>query len=483
MSLRFTLPAGRPAVVWLQLIYTALAAILGLALGTALGSSKADMIASAVLLSAFTLVTFRYPLEGLLLSLILQPFVGYLFLEVDLGSGFPDITLGRWLVPLMFAIVLAQGVIGRRRLPRVTWLDAVMAMCSLMVVVMVLRGRAVTTGLQWALDMFLIAFALYYLAKNLAVDEAAVRKVLWATAVIGAYNGLYGIYTQTTGHVLFSPEGSLANSARWYTENLRLMRGLLDSPHIFGTVFVIAIPIQFYLLIRSRTIAARLLAGLFLGLTVGGLYFTYHRTSYLAFAVGLLVLQYFFPRFRRFFLPIIALLGFVVWLYSGEISRSTVVQERAGQRVETLNGRLALWTTALSYASREPIWGYGYNSLGRIIRLPAIESHYLWLLTDGGLLTLTPFILIFVGLAMNGWRLFRSRAPDVYVEPDLVGAFLGSLGAYLVCLSTAVINHDFPHQLMFLLAGAVLGSQEAHLARRSDVEISLPASEFSSQSR
>jgi hypothetical protein len=52
----------------------------------------------------------------------------------------------------------------------------------------------------------------------------------------------------------------------------------------------------------------------------------------------------------------------------------------------------------------------------------------------------------------------------LFVERDLLGTYLGVLVAYLVSLTTVVMNHDLPHLLLFLLAGAILGSQEPLIA-------------------
>jgi O-antigen ligase len=201
------------------------------------------------------------------------------------------------------------------------------------------------------------------------------------------------------------------------------------------------------------------------------LFVTYRRTSYLAVGASLLILYAFFPRFRRVFLPLLVVIGFVAWLYTDEIGDSAVVRERIGQRADTFNGRTDLWDTALLYAQREPGTGYGNGGFLYRSGLTAIESHYLWLLVDGGLLALIPFVLVFLRLITTGLQLYRARGVGILAEPDLIGVFFATLGAYLVNLSTAVINHDFPHVVLFLLAGAVIGSHEALLARTAPAPV------------
>jgi O-antigen ligase len=440
----------------------------GLGLGLALSSSRGELVVSLIFLGASVLFTVRHPLEGLLLTVILHPFVTFFYLVLEMGSGVPDISLTRVTLTLVFALVLAQAAIGRRKLPRLTWLDILMALSSLAMIVAALRGRSATTGLQWMFDMFVAPYVIYYVVKNLVAARGNLQQILWVIAFVGAYNGLYGIYTQTTGHILFISEEGLTASSLWYSETLRVMRGLLDSPHIFGIVFGLSIPVQFYLFITARTPNAKLLAGLCLALTVGGLFFTYRRTAYIGALASLLVLQFFFPRFRRLFLSIVVLAGFVVWLTGDLIVDNAVVQERITDRADTLNGRTDLWTRAVNYANRESWLGYGYGNFLARTQQQAIESHYLWLLVDGGLFALAPYAAILLLWIAAGIKLYRSRRAGLLAEPDLIGVFLAVVIAYLVNLSTAVINHDLPHLLIFLLAGGVIGASEAQLnAQRS----------------
>lgn len=323
-----------------------------------------------------------------------------------------------------------------------------------------MRSEAIISNLQWVFDVYLTSYALYYIAKNLVTDRVALRRVLWAAVIIGAYNGLYGIYTQLTGDVLFV-EGDLSGLL-FYSESLRIMRGLLDSPHVFGLVFSLAIPVGFYLFLKTRG-GVKLLILVLLLLAIGGLFFTYKRTAWIATLASLLILPLFFPRFRVLLITIIAATAFVAWLYADQIESSAVATERVGEGVDTLNGRLELWNQAWGYFLQEPILGYGLENFHAHSGLEAIESHYLQVLLDAGLVGFVPFVLVLLFLLRASVRLYRARATALFVEPDLAAVFWGIWIAYIVSLSTVVMNHEFPHQLYFLLAGAIVGSQEQFL--------------------
>jgi hypothetical protein len=444
-------------------LYALVAGALGWQLGRTLTLPASDFIASLILIGVCVLVTLKYPLEGLLLALILHPFVNFFYLNIDLGEGIPDITLGRATISITFALILARGATGRRTFLRLTWVDVFMALTTIGLGIGAVRATSVTTELQWLFDMYMTPYMIYYVTKNLTTDRSMLKHALWTLAFIGAYCGVYGIYTVTTGNVLFIGEDELMSGLIWYSEHLRIMRGLLDSPHVFGLVFSLAIPVDFYLLIKAQSLGKKLLYALILAVTVGGLFFTYKRTAWIATMGSFLVIQFFFPRFRRLFLALLVLAAGLMVLYSDQINQSAVATERVGEGADTLNGRLDIWDAVLTEWREEPTFGYGFGQFEAWSSFTAIESNYLWILVGAGLVGFVPFILVFVLLLTISVRLYRARAPAIFVEPDLLAVFWGSLTAYLISLFTVVMNHELPHALFFLLAGAVVGSQKAIL--------------------
>jgi O-antigen ligase len=444
-------------------LYAVAAVIFGWQLGRALTSSLSDLVAPLILMSVCILITLKYPLQGLLLAFVLHPFVTFIYLYIKL-PGAPALTIGRAVVLVIFVLILARGATRRRPFLPLTWMDVFMLLSVTGLSIAALRGES-RSYIQWVGDMYLIPYLIYYIVKYLVTGRRALKQVLWTVAIIGAYCGVYGIYTQTTGNILFV--GPDFDGYVWYSQSLRIMRGLLDSPHTFGLVFSLAIPIQFYLLIKAHTLDTKILTALMLAVTLGGLFFTYKRTAWIATVGSLLVIQFFFPRFRRLFLVLAALAAGIMLLYSNEINDSAVATERVGDNTDTLNGRTGLWEVAWKGWQQEPIWGYG---LGQFVARSSVqvESTYLWLLVDSGLVGFMPFVLVFILLLKNSIRVYRARAPSIFVEPDLVAVFWGSFAAYLISFSTVVMNHELPYMLFFLLAGAVVGSQEAILDQQSN---------------
>lgn len=464
--MKITNPSVRPAWPFPAPIryglYAALAVLLGLGLGWALMTPAQETVASILLVGFCVVMALRHPLEGILLALALLPFENFFYLNIKLGESVPDINLSRLVIGLVFTLLLARAATGRLKLQALTVTDILMGLTLLGLGAAAVRGVAVVPAFQVLIDRYLVPYLIYFIAKNEVRERRELKKVLWVVAAIGLYNAVYGIYTQTTGQVLFAESDQLQRITA-YSENLRIMRGLLNEPHIFGLVFSLAIPIDFYLMIKARRLNRRVLAVMMLTLTFGALFLTYKRTAWIATIASFLVMQFFFPRFRRLFLVLSVAAAGLLWLYADEVNDSTVVTERVNSKVDTFSGRTELWDEAFTAWTKAPIEGYGRGQYLAQSRSGLIESHYLDILVDAGLVGFVPFLLIFVQLLVNGLRLYRARGPVIFTDPDLVAVFLGIMVAYLVSLYTVVMNHPLPHQIFFLLAGAIVGSQEADL--------------------
>lgn len=434
--------------------------LVGLLLGRAVASSQWELVVTAVFMGVCVLIGIRYPRRGLLLALVLHPFANFMFLNFRLADGLPDVSLTRVMIGLLIGVLFARSMTGHHKLAPLTGIEWAMLATLAGLGVAVWRAEATTSALQWVFDYFIAPFLIYYVARDTTINTSALNRVLWAIATVGAISAAYGVYTQITGHILFI-EGELTGPL-WYSENLRIMRGLFDAPHVFGAVFSLAIPVQFYLMIKAPTHNSRVLAALMLAITTLGLFFTYKRTAWIATLASLMVIQFYFPRFRRVLLAIVAVVGLVSWMYADQITDSAVATERVGEGADTFNGRIELWQTAWDYIQREPWLGYGLFASKNYTNLRAIESHYLWILLDAGLLGFIPYVLMFVLLIRLVLKLIHRAASCQTVtlaDRDLFGILLGMLIAYLVSLSTVVMNNEYPHMLLFLALGAIAGSR------------------------
>jgi O-antigen ligase len=450
--------SSHPAVVVRVFLYALGAALLGGLLGWGMTTPFHGPLATIVFTALGVFITLRHPLEGLLLALALLPFEDFFYLNIELGTGFPNTNLSRIVIALVFAIVLARKATGRLPERRFTAVDGAMALALIALGLSTLRGFSVMSSLQLFIDRIAAPFMIYYSLAHLVDKRTALERVLWVVILIAFYNAVYGIYTQITGDILFVKDGVLTGK-RYYSENLLIMRGLLDSPHVFGLVFALGVPAAFYLLLKEQRLGRRILVTMMLVTILVGLFLTYKRGAWIATLGNFAVLQFFFPRFRRLFLVLMVVTLGLMWLYRGEIEDSAVVNERINSKVSTLEGRQEIWNEALQAWSEDPVWGKGPRQYQAHSRKGIIESHYLDILVGTGLIGFVPYILVFASLAITGLRLYYARGPNSFVEPDLVAVFLATLVAYLISLYSVVMNHPLPHYILFLLAGAIVGAQ------------------------
>lgn len=108
-----------------------LAVALGLAIGLTFDSGSFEVVVTSVFVGGLVLLTLRFPLEGLLLTLILHPFENFFYLSIPMRAGIPDLTLTRVVIALLFMVVVARGATGQRRFLRLTRVDVMMLLTGL----------------------------------------------------------------------------------------------------------------------------------------------------------------------------------------------------------------------------------------------------------------------------------------------------------------------------------------------------------------
>ena len=346
-------------------------------------------------------------------------------------------------------------------------------------------GQSITYGsnfgsdLQNFLDFYLVPFMVYFAARDLVVDRRSLNRVLWAVFIIGAYCAIYGVYTQLTGNVLFVDAEKLISQMTQYTADLRVMRGLLDSPYAFGLLFNLAIPVSLYLMFKAPSKTRKILCAAVLAVLMLALFLTYKRTAWVALLGSFAVIQFFYPQFRRLFYVVLLVSVLVFASNQEEINSSAVVTERLNYKVDTLNGRTRRWEVAIQLWQERPIAGQGYNQFAKVsTEFAAIESHYLNILVSAGLLGFLPYVLMLFSILWTSVRQYWRTTQGATVPRELIVIFWGIFAAYLISLYTVVMNNHFTHNLFFLLVGAIVGSQ-AYRAKNSKSSLhNQPAPQF-----
>jgi O-antigen ligase len=311
----------------------------------------------------------------------------------------------------------------------------------------------------------------YFITKNLVSNQRDLNIVLIFLTMVGTFIGLYAIYEQVTGHILFADKNcEVCATSTQYSANIRILRGLFGGPGAFAMVFTQIIPISFVLFFRSNHYFTRMLYGMSAMILIAGNYLSFRRTGWVAMIVSLLVLQWFYPQFRKLFFILMLIIVPVAAFNWERITESEVYQDRVQSNIETANGRTEIHGTMMRMWQAKPIFGWGYaeyvNYSGRF-RQDGIstnwndtQSLYWKYLVSGGLAAFLPFLGIFISLLLTSLRFFQQADKSYPFGRELIAVFWASLAAYLVNNYTFTEQHPFVHLIIFVLAGAIVGAPE-----------------------
>lgn len=464
----------------------------GLALGRVLLSPTWTRAVTAVGLGTVLLAALLHPAVGLWLWVLLAPYDKYLYLKLDLGSGVPDLGVGR-LVTLVLLFHLASRVLARRNLtqvtpagdtgpagleapslPAFTWADAAMILFAANVAVsVVVSNLGLVNGTQILFDLVIVPMLVYYFARTWLRTR---RALLATTGVIAFSSAVLGLITtreQLTGLTVFSPLWySLA-----YGQHIRKVLSVFGSALQMCVPLALSIPLLMYGIRevgahpdRRRALAAQSLLALALLASLSGIFFAYVRAGWLGAVLGIILGVALSPRFRRdvrVVLPLVvglAVLAVLVSLNLGAVQARLAAEGPIDYRLKSME-------IALDILKRSPLLGVGYHNFGEIAAgeygwnphnagkfgdLPVPHNSYLYVLVSGGILALIPYLGIFAALAWRGLAYFRR--PE---SRDLAAVLLATVISYAAMIATYdVLNAQFTNIVFFVIVGAVLGRLE-----------------------
>jgi O-antigen ligase len=452
-------------VVSLRVPLAILAAIgLGVLLGRGLAGVSRSFVVSIVATILYTIVIFQSPVVGWILWVDTFPLIE-LYVNIPMGAGIPDLSLNRFCAMLLGLIFAHQSTVGRLGKIVISRLDKLALLSILGMLISVPFAVDPVRAAQTILDLYVIPVWVYFLARHLVSSRKTLQMVLNAFVIAGAFAGLYAIYYQVTGNVLFA-SGAYNEANLYYTQSLRQLAGLLGGPANFGLVFSMIIPINIYLLLRSHLLRHKVAYWVTLSVLVAGIFLSYRRTSWIALIVAFLILQWFYPRFRRLFLASLVVFGFVLFFTWDSVSESAVVTERIGEKVESANARVPIWNTMFNMWKSRPFFGFGYDQYkllsgsyrtdGSTVPFKTTQSEYYLILVSAGLAGLVPYALMILGIVRDSIRVFR-RTSYRLVDRQLVVIFWGVLAAYLIGGVTVAYNNAYPKMIFFAMVGLVAG--------------------------
>jgi len=447
-------------------------AVLGCSLGKLLMTSYRELAVSVVGSSASLFLAMADPLYGLVIAIIAYP-ISVHYATLDLGASIPNISPDRLVVAFVLALMFLRATCrGRRyRYPQVCWVGLIF------VVFYSLSFRngywSFFQSAQFLLDKWMLPLATYFILSNLVVDRRKLDIVLNLLLVLGVYSALYMMYEQATGNILIE----VRETATFYKgTNLRIVRGMYGTTTTFGNIFNLLIPIALYYFLRARTVGRKTWYILVFVMMLVGIFFTYKRAVWLGMLLNLLIVQMFYPRFRKLFVVILLVSLVAIAAAWDKVSTSEAVTVRITDTDdwEDANGRTQRWEAGMEFWRANPIFGSGFRCYQEGPYFQT-ENLYIHLLASAGLVAFVPFIVMLLIVLGYSIAIFRQADGNegVFVERNLIAAFWGAFGAYffMAYFGSGVEGHIISNYTVFTLMGTIIGSQVPLLARPAKASV------------
>jgi len=465
-----TQPIGKISGTRSRWIGIGLTVLVGIAAATSLGfllsSTHWENAVRWIGLGSVLIVIVLSPIDGLFLWLILEPYTPFWYLNIHMPSGIPDLSLSRLSVAFLCVVWMARLAARRRRLWRFGFVEvSMLLLCILMIPAIASSLSGLNRTLQLFLDKFITPFILFVLAKNLYDDRTGLDRLTAALAVIEGYLCFFLFYEHLTGRALFYTVGRTTV----YTRSLRKIVSLLGNAAFLATILAMIAPIALYRFVRARTPFSRFLYGGMFALAVIGNFFCYNRGAWLALATGLLILILFEPEYRRLLLPLLIIAACVGLLYWGAISRSAVITERLSN-VNSIRFRVNMLEVSQRMIEENLLFGVGFGNFADFYiqygghwelmawDVPTPHNTYVLVLATMGLVTLTPYLMMFLSLftemgvmMRRGWRRFGADRALLVSGWSVVAAYMVSAAALDLYAST------FTSLVLFSISGTIIG--------------------------
>jgi len=377
----------------------------------------------------------------------------------------PTITTTDVLLLVLILTWLVKSVLNRNALP-LRFKFFFRAAIFLAFIAISARDTAMPFQAKVGMFSFAKGFLLFLFFQSYLKTRRQLILALVALTIGGCIQGLVGIAQQLAhSHFGFASSDSMTR----YSE-FRVV-GMLASPARFAQYlnFIIFIPLGLVLIARRREI--RIIAGLAFFIILGGILFSFARTTWLAsFAGGLVVVWLLRERIKKgnvkavlffFWLTLLGSLVFGYIFYENVSERITELIER-GDNMET--SRINRGIISINMIKAKPYFGVGINNAtdnylkydydGLLYppyaNLSYVHNNYLLVASEIGLMGLGVYLVLILGLMKSAYKL--SRTPDNLVA--LTGAVIfASFFSFLVAgVTVAYPGNPFLAIFWFYLA-------------------------------
>ena len=392
------------------------------------------------------------------------------------GAGRPSNLIGLGLLLLVAGAALQSSPGARKRLRQpVRWFVG-----SYAVVQLITYAAGVDRGLpgiesrsadRWVLLVLgLVGVAL---AVSDGVPRGRLDVLLRRLTYFSGASGAVGLVQGITG---FNPVTYVSLPGLELNANIIGIGSRGGLPRVAGTaahfielgvVSAMVLPVALHFLFQARTGRQRLVAGLVVGLHLGGIAFSLSRSAVLALAVGLLVLLLGWSWRRRIHVALVAALVFSAAVVLSGRWLETMLELFTGAGEDpSIQSRLEDYPVTLAYVAERPWLGRGAGTF-----LPdeyvLLDNQYLGLLASSGIVGMLSFLLLLLGPIWVCLRIRRLSADEA--DRHLALALAATLTVALVTSATFdSLSFTTFAGVLFMLIGSVGALQRATVADGQD---------------
>jgi O-antigen ligase len=316
-------------------------------------------------------------------------------------------------------------------------------------------------------------FAMIYIARD-KNDVIFLLKIICLCAVFNTGAGVVEFFLKHRFFIDIFPKGMLATMI----ENNPTLANLLPNsgdfrnglfrasstfvtPLSFGEFEIIVIPIGLFFLLHRKTLYERVLGGAVAFGGIAGIFCSGSRGGFVGVIASVAVFVTFYSirkavsRKGSLVPAISGLLGIMgIGCVIGAIELSHTFHDMVlggAAQASSTDARYLQWDAAIPKIKSNPITGHGFDQGGSIIEMPSIDSYFLSLLVETGILGLVFFLGM---LVLPVWYGLRNYLSDMSEAGALAGALACSFIGFI--MNRLVLSQKENHMLIFSLLSIVI---------------------------
>lgn len=314
----------------------------------------------------------------------------------------------------------------------------------------------------------------YLFARNFVTEEKHLRMVMYTLLIISAYFWITCVGEKFNIEAIVWPRAIMDRELgiSWFGRS----RGPFLQPGITGQFLGWCMMAQAYLLTRKLAAPAKTFLLLNIAMSGVGLFLTYTRGSWLATAVGFLVMAAFRPSFRKYVAVAVVIGGILVASSALRPTDDAFLGERLGN-TSTIENRLGSLAAAVRMVRDHPLFGvgyfryldnlpdynqgthiplYGYVARGAGKAVP-IHDMFIGRASEEGMVSIALVVGLMTMLGIAFWMRWRTTGGDSWFNRDFLALYAGVMASFFVNGATLDYRYfDFVNVWPMFMSGIMI---------------------------